>query len=183
MQGLANYLPMQNFEKILSKTSSLSTLPTISPRLSRALRRSLAVISAGARILEFSSAWLINSAAFERAEAWRADTRISSAEAVMWNFFISSITALFNSSIPSRLRHETLHRQNPWNFFSISDVCPAASHLFRTIIELFGESLQAPSRDSADVGQIDGVVAKGGALSDKIARGARYVAYYRAFVA
>ena len=49
---------MQNFEKILSRTSSQSVLPTISPSASSASERSEAVSSAGADSIILSLAHL-----------------------------------------------------------------------------------------------------------------------------
>src|SRR6187200_1190521 len=55
--GVIPYFPIQNVEKIFSKTSSVVMAPVISPRASAAARRSTATSSFGIPALIDSSAW------------------------------------------------------------------------------------------------------------------------------
>ena len=74
---------MQNFENILSSIASLSVLPTISPRAFNAQYKSDAINSAGRFFSAPFFADIQKSTALCNDCACRADTRISSADAVI----------------------------------------------------------------------------------------------------
>ena len=111
-----NYFPIQNFEKILSKTASLSVLPTISPNAFRASRISDAVSSAATSAFAFFTTDLQNSNALCNDCACRAETNISSAEAVIWKVFMSLDIELLRISVPLCVAHEIFTQVYLLNF-------------------------------------------------------------------
>lgn len=91
---------MQKVENILSKTSSRSPLPTMSPTDSKASRTSLATSSEGADCAIFSMALLVDLSALDTKVECLALTRTSSEEERMPFAEIKSTISDLSASMP-----------------------------------------------------------------------------------